>query len=288
MTKASQAGATKTTIDPREAAHFGALAADWWDPRGSSAMLHRLNPVRLGFIRRQIDAHFGADERSVKPLAGRSALDVGCGAGLLCEPLARLGAAVTGVDAAAENIAAAKAHASLSGLDIDYWAGELEFLPARGEVAVRRTDGGGSPRQATSLATANPLHHPADGPPPRAGEEYDLVTAMEVIEHVTDPAGFVAGLAARLRPDGLMILSTPNRTAASKLLLVEAAERLGQVPRGTHDWDKFLTPEEVTALLVDVGLEVVAIEGIAFSPLSGLHLSENKALNYILAARFRG
>lgn len=211
-------------------------------------MLHKLNPVRLGFIRRQIDLHFGSDDRSMKPLAGKSALDVGCGAGLLCEPLARLGARVTGVDAAAENIAAASAHAELSGLDIDYRAGEL----AEQELG-----------------------------------QFDLVTTMEVIEHVTDPAAFVAGLAARLKPDGLLILSTPNRTAASKLLLVEAAERLGQVPRGTHDWDKFLTPEEVTALLADAGLEVVAMEGIAFSPLSGLHLSENKALNYILAARFK-
>jgi 2-polyprenyl-6-hydroxyphenyl methylase / 3-demethylubiquinone-9 3-methyltransferase len=280
MTKASQAGATKTTIDPKEAAHFGALAADWWDPRGSSAMLHKLNPVRLGFIRRQIDAHFGCDERSVKPLAGKIALDVGCGAGLLCEPLARLGAAVTGVDAAAENIAAAKAHAALSGLDIRYWAGELQHLPVTG-------------RTRSAVSQERPEKDPIlSGDPsgrvlPLKGEVFDLVTSMEVIEHVTDPAGFAAGLAARLKPDGLLILSTPNRTTASKLFLVEAAERLGQVPRGTHDWDKFLAPEEVTALLADVGLGVVAIEGIAFSPLSGLHLSENKALNYILAARFR-
>ena len=248
MTKASMAANRKTTIDPNEAAHFGALAADWWDPRGSSAMLHKLNPVRLGFIRRQIDMHFGSDETAMKPLAGKSALDVGCGAGLLCEPLSRLGAAVTGVDAAGENIAAAKAHASQSGLAIDYRAGEL---------AAQKLD------------------------------QFDLVTSMEVIEHVTDPAAFVGELTARLKPDGLMILSTPNRTTASKLFLVEAAERLGRVPRGTHDWDKFLTPEELTALLTDAGLEVVAMEGIAFSPLSGLHLSSNKALNYILAAKLK-
>lgn len=210
-------------------------------------MLHKLNPVRLGFIRQQIDLHFGSDEKAMKPLSGKTALDVGCGAGLLCEPLARLGAAVTGVDAAVENIAAAKAHAAQSGLDINYHAGELA---------------------AQNLG------------------QFDLVSSMEVIEHVTDPAVFVGGLAARLKPDGLLILSTPNRTTASKLLLVEAAERLGQVPRGTHDWDKFLNPDEVTALLADAGLAVAAIEGIAFSPLSGLHLSENKALNYILAARF--
>ncbi|WP_374612821.1 bifunctional 2-polyprenyl-6-hydroxyphenol methylase/3-demethylubiquinol 3-O-methyltransferase UbiG [Sphingorhabdus sp.] len=249
MTKASAAPARKATIDPNEAAHFGALAADWWDPKGSSAMLHKLNPVRLGFIRRQIDLHFGADEQAMKPLAGKSALDVGCGAGLLCEPLARLGASVTGVDAAAENIAAAKSHAAQSGLAIDYRAGEL----AEQQLGA-----------------------------------FDLVTSMEVIEHVTDPKAFVGELAARLKPDGLMILSTPNRTAASKLFLVEAAERLGQVPRGTHDWDKFLTPEELAPMLADAGLEVIAIEGIAFSPLSGLHLSSNKALNYILAARYSG
>ena len=247
MTKASMAPATIATIDPNEAAHFGALAADWWDPKGSSAMLHKLNPVRLGFIRRAINTHFASDERSMKPLAGKSALDVGCGAGLLCEPLARMGAAVTGVDAAAENIAAAKAHVAGAGLSIDYRAGELS---------------------AQGL------------------EQFDLVTSMEVIEHVTDPAAFVAELTGHLKPDGLMILSTPNRTAASKLFLVEAAERLGQVPRGTHNWDQFLTPEELTTLLIDAGLEVIEMQGIGFSPLKGLHLSENRALNYILSARF--
>jgi 2-polyprenyl-6-hydroxyphenyl methylase / 3-demethylubiquinone-9 3-methyltransferase len=249
MTKASMAANRKATIDPNEAAHFGALAADWWDPKGSSAMLHKLNPVRLGFIRRMIDAHFGADESALKPLLGKSALDVGCGAGLLCEPLARLGATVSGVDAAPENIAAATAHAAQSGLSIDYRAGELS---------------------AQKLG------------------RFDLVTSMEVIEHVTDPAEFVAELAAHLAPDGLMILSTPNRTAASKLFLVEAAELLGQVPRGTHNWDQFLMPDELTALLADAGLQVIAMEGIAISPLKGLHLSDNKALNYILAARHSG
>jgi 2-polyprenyl-6-hydroxyphenyl methylase / 3-demethylubiquinone-9 3-methyltransferase len=244
MTKTSAA----KTINDAEAAHFGALAADWWDPRGSSAMLHRLNPVRLAFIRSAIDAHFGLDSKARRPIAGRSALDVGCGAGLLCEPLARLGAAVTGVDAAPENIAAARAHAALGGLAIDYRAGELSDA--------------------------------------RLGR-FDIVTSMEVIEHVTDPAAFMKQLASHLTPEGLLILSTPNRTAASRLFLVEAAERLGQVPRGTHDWNKFLTPEELTALLADAGLEMVAIEGISFSPLKGLHLSENKALNYILSARFK-
>ncbi|WP_295443562.1 bifunctional 2-polyprenyl-6-hydroxyphenol methylase/3-demethylubiquinol 3-O-methyltransferase UbiG [Sphingorhabdus sp. EL138] len=236
------------TINAAEAAHFGALAAEWWDPKGSSAMLHRMNPVRLHFIRSAIDTHFGSDTKSRYPLAGKTALDVGCGAGLLCEPLARLGGAVTGVDAAPENIDVAMAHAALSGLTINYRAGEIA---------------------AQGLG------------------QLDVVTCMEVIEHVMDPAAFVAELVRHLRPDGLLLLSTPNRTAVSRLFLVEAAERLGQVPRGTHDWDKFLTPEELTALLADAGLEVIDMQGIAFSPMSGLHLSENKALNYILSARLR-
>jgi 2-polyprenyl-6-hydroxyphenyl methylase/3-demethylubiquinone-9 3-methyltransferase len=288
MTNASLA----TTINAREAAHFGALAADWWDPKGSSAMLHRLNPVRLGFIRKAIDAHFGGDGKLRHPLAGKSVLDVGCGAGLLCEPLARMGAAVTGVDAAPENIEVAKAHAALSGLDIAYWAGELANLPGTGRGTATRSvgvEGHASKRSAFEVRNNAhvPLHHPSDSPPPRSGEvfRFDVVTSMEVIEHVSDPAAFVEELARHLKPDGLLLLSTPNRTAASRLFLVEAAERLGQVPRGTHDWDQFLTPEELTELLAEAGLEVVEMQGIAFSPLKGLHLSSNMALNYILSAR---
>ena len=238
-----------TTINAAEAAHFGALAAEWWDPKGSSAMLHKLNPVRLRFIRSAIDAHFGGDGKARHPLSGKTALDVGCGAGLLCEPLARLGGEVTGVDAAPENIEAAKAHAALSGLSINYRAGEIA---------------------AQGLG------------------QFDVVTCMEVIEHVVDPATFVAELVRHVKPEGLLLISTPNRTTASRVFLVEAAERLGQVPRGTHDWDKFLTPDEITVLLEDTGFEVMDMKGIAFSPMSGLHLSDNMALNYILSARLRG
>lgn len=237
------------TINPNEAAHFGALAADWWDPHGSSAMLHKLNPVRLSYIRDQIDAHWHVDARERHPLAGRSAIDVGCGAGLLAEPLARLGAKVTGVDAAPENIAAARDHAAGQGLVIDYHAGELAVLPA---------------------AT------------------FDLVTSMEVVEHVTDPAAFIAELAARLAPGGLMILSTPNRTALSKLLLVEAAERIGAVPRGTHDWDRFLKPEELTGLMERAGLQVIDRSGLSPSPAKGFKLGGSEALNYLVAARHAG
>lgn len=231
------------TIDPKEAAHFGRLAAEWWDPKGESAMLHRLNPVRLAYIRAAIDRHWAEAGAARKPLAGRSAIDVGCGAGLLAEPLARLGARVTGLDAAAENVAAAQAHAEAVGLTIDYRNVDVETL---------------------------------------AGETFDLVTSMEVIEHVTDPAAFVAALERALAPGGLMLLSTPNRTPISRLMLVEAAERIGQVPRGTHDWHKFLTPDELTALLTDAGLTVTDTCGIAWDPLKGLHLSDNVALNYLM------
>lgn len=236
-----------TTIRPDEAAHFGALARDWWDPKGSSAMLHRLNPVRLRFVREAMDVHWAGDVQSVRPLAGKSALDVGCGAGLLCEPLARLGADVTGVDAAPENIQAAALHAQGSGLDIRYIAGEIG---------------------AQDLG------------------QFDLVTSMEVIEHVADKAAFLGELTKRLQPGGLMILSTPNRTAASRLLLVEGAERIGMIPRGTHHWEDFITPDELRELLLAAGLHMGEPTGIAYSPAQGLHLSGDLALNYIVTARF--
>jgi 2-polyprenyl-6-hydroxyphenyl methylase / 3-demethylubiquinone-9 3-methyltransferase len=234
---------TSTTISPSEAAHFGALAADWWNPKGSSAMLHKLNPVRLGYIREQINLHFGVDTKSLRPLFGMSALDVGCGAGLLAEPLTRMGAAVTGVDAAPENIAVAKAHAAGQGLSIDYRACEV----------------------AEIIGT------------------FDLITAMEVIEHVTDPAAFVAALASRLAPGGLMILSTPNRTTLSRIGLITIGEGLGQIPKGTHDWNKFLTPEELTALLGTAGLAVIDTRGISFNVGRGLVLSDDVKLNYLMS-----
>src|SRR5687768_17459774 len=174
----------KTSIVDTEARHFGGLAADWWDPNGKSAMLHKLNPVRLAYIRDMIDQHWQADEHGFKPLAGKSALDVGCGAGLLAEPLARMGAKVTAVDAAPELIEVAVDHAAGQGLAIDYRA-----------VGVEAVEG-----------------------------KFDLVTAMEVIEHVADPHAFIDDLAKRLAPGGLLVLSTPNRTAWSKLLTITLAE----------------------------------------------------------------
>jgi 2-polyprenyl-6-hydroxyphenyl methylase/3-demethylubiquinone-9 3-methyltransferase len=240
------ANATIATIRPDEAAHFGRLAGEWWDPKGSSAMLHKLNPVRLAFVREAIDAHWRCDSRGLKPLADKRALDIGCGAGLLCEPLARLGASVTGIDAAEENVAAARLHAQGAGLAIEYRHGDVAELGLEG---------------------------------------FDLVTSMEVIEHVADKAAFVAALAAALAPAGLMILSTPNRTTQSRLLLVEGAERLGAIPRGTHHWDDFVTPEELDDLLSGAGLSMGEPRGIGWSPGKGLHLSDSLALNYIVAVR---
>jgi len=236
---------TRTSILDKEAAHFGGLAADWWDPNGKSAMLHKLNPVRLAYIRDMIDMHWQVDEHGFKPLDGKSALDVGCGAGLLAEPLARMGAKVTAVDAAPECIEVARAHAAGQGLTIDYRPTGVESV----------------------------------------GGRFDLVTAMEVIEHVADPQQFIDSLAKRLAPGGLMILSTPNRTAWSKLLTITLAEGLGQIPRGTHDFDKFIDPDTMRGLLAKTGLECIDFEGIALSPTRGLHLSEDLKLNYLVAAK---
>ncbi|MCJ7421540.1 bifunctional 2-polyprenyl-6-hydroxyphenol methylase/3-demethylubiquinol 3-O-methyltransferase UbiG [Sphingomicrobium astaxanthinifaciens] len=235
----------KTSILASEAAHFGGLAGDWWDPKGASAMLHKLNPVRLGFVREQLDRHFGLDECDFAPLEGKRAMDVGCGAGLLTEPLARLGASVTGVDAAQELIEAARVHAAGQGLAIDYVAGEVAGVEGR----------------------------------------FDLVTAMEVIEHVASPRDFLATLVSKLADDGLLILSTPNKTPLSRLLTITLAEGTGRIPKGTHDYDMFIPPEELAAMLAELGMEVIETKGIAFSPARGLHLSEDLRLNYLVSAR---
>jgi 2-polyprenyl-6-hydroxyphenyl methylase/3-demethylubiquinone-9 3-methyltransferase len=233
-----------TSIVATEIEQFASHARDWWDPSGSEAMLHKLNPVRLAYLRDQVDQHWSLDEHSFKPLAGKSALDVGCGAGLLAEPLARLGAAVTAVDASSELIDVACAHAAGQGLAIDYRAAPVEQV---------------------------------DG-------HFDLVTSMEVIEHVADPAAFVRALAARLAPGGLLIMSTPNATAWSRLLTITIGEGIGAVPKGTHDFGKFISPERMQVLLADAGLKCLDIEGIAWSPTRGFHLSEDARLNYLIAA----
>ncbi|HYU96022.1 MAG TPA: bifunctional 2-polyprenyl-6-hydroxyphenol methylase/3-demethylubiquinol 3-O-methyltransferase UbiG [Sphingomicrobium sp.] len=234
----------ETSIAPDEIAQFASHAGDWWDPNGSERMLHKLNPVRLKYIRDQIDQHWQCDECSRRPLDGRTALDVGCGAGLLTEPLARLGARVSGIDASPELIAVAREHAAAMGLAIDYHAGDVQELDGR----------------------------------------FDLLTCLEVIEHVADPAAFVQALAARLAPGGLLILSTPNATGWSKLLTITLAEGLGRIPKGTHDFAKFIAPDRMKLLLADAGLNCLDVEGIAWSPTRGLHLSDDLRLNYLVAA----
>jgi 2-polyprenyl-6-hydroxyphenyl methylase/3-demethylubiquinone-9 3-methyltransferase len=234
----------QTSIVPEEVQRFAKLAADWWDPDGASAMLHKLGPVRLKYIRDQIDRHWQCDERDRRPLEGKTALDVGCGAGLLTEPLARLGAKVTGIDASPEVIAVAQDHAAACGVDVHYIARDVELLEG----------------------------------------QFDLITSLEVIEHVADPGAIIEALARRLAPGGLMILSTPNATGWSKLMMITLGEGLGHIPKGTHDFDKFIGPERMKQLLADAGLQCVDAEGIAWSPTRGLHLSDDVRLNYLVAA----
>ncbi len=237
-----------TSIVPEEIRQFAAHAGDWWDPNGSEAMLHKLNPVRLKYIRDMVDQHWALDEHSRTPLEGKSALDVGCGAGLLAEPLARLGAKVTAIDASAELIDVALAHAAAMELEIAYLTAAIEE---------------------------------ADG-------QFDLITCMEVIEHVADPGEFVKALVTRLAPDGLLILSTPNRTSWSRLIVIVIGEGTGRIPKGTHDFDKFITPERMKVLLADAGLKCLDVEGVAWSPRRGLHLSDDVRLNYLVAASRAG
>jgi len=242
----TEATGTATTVRAAEARHFGAMADDWWDPRGRSAPLHRLNPVRLAYLRERADAHWALDPRGFRPLAGRSALDVGCGAGLLAEPLARLGATVTGIDAAPELVAAADVHARASGLAIAYRAGGVEALGA--------------------------------------AERFDLVTCMEVVEHADDQPGFVRALADAVADGGLLVMSTPNRTALSRAVIVDGAEAIGAIPRGTHDWHRFLTPDELGGMLAVAGLRVTDVRGIRLSASSGFRLTDSTALDYLVTA----
>lgn len=234
------------SIDAREVATFAALAADWWDPNGSSRLLHRINPARLGYVREAAVTHFGLDPKARRALAGLSVLDVGCGAGLVCEPLARMGATVTGLDAAEASIAAARVHARQSGLSIDYRCTSVEALSAQ-----------------------------------RPGA-YDLVTCLEVVEHVADVGSFLAALRTLLKPDGLLVFSTPNRTALSWAVMILGAERIVKaIPEGGHDHAKFLTPDELTQRLVAADLKVHDIAGLSWSPTRGFAITRDTAINYI-------
>jgi len=237
-----------SSIDADEVARFSALAAKWWDPAGEFAPLHRFNPTRLAFIREQALLRFGRDATARAPFAGLRLLDIGCGGGLLCEPMARLGFEVVGVDASAENVGTAKAHADALGLAIDYRASTAEDLLAAGA-----------------------------GP-------FDLVLNMEVIEHVADPGQFLRDTARLIAPGGMMIVATLNRTAKAFALAKLGAEYiLRWVPAGTHDWKRFLTPDELRGFLAGEPVEVDGPFGVAFDPLSGRwSRSDDADVNYMI------
>ncbi|CAN5618592.1 bifunctional 2-polyprenyl-6-hydroxyphenol methylase/3-demethylubiquinol 3-O-methyltransferase UbiG [soil metagenome] len=221
-----------STVDPAEVERFARIADEWWDPRGKFAPLHQLNPVRLGFIRDRTAAHWQHDALSGAPLQGLSVLDIGCGGGLLCEPMARLGGQVTGIDAAARNIATASLHAAGQGLAIDY-------------------------RETTAEAMAE------------SGAQFDVVLALEIVEHVADVDLFLRSVGQLAKPGGLVFLSTLNRTAKAWALAIAGAEYvLRWLPRGTHDWRKFLKPSEAVRGLRGGGVEAQEIVGVVYSPLS--------------------
>jgi 2-polyprenyl-6-hydroxyphenyl methylase/3-demethylubiquinone-9 3-methyltransferase len=238
-----------SSVDPKEVERFARLAARWWDPRGPMAPLHKLNPVRLAYIRDNTAEHFRRDGKKIGCLKGLRILDIGCGAGILSEPLARLGAEMTGIDPAAENIAAARAHAADAGVTVDY-------------------------RDATAEDLAG------------AGEQFDVVLAMEVVEHVNDVPAFVSTCASLVKPGGLFFAATLNRTLKSFALAIVGAEYvLRWLPRGTHQWDKFVTPEELETAVEDAGLRVIGERGVIFNPLAGRwQLSSDMDVNYMLAA----
>jgi len=241
--------ARASSIDQTEVARFARLAADWWSPRGPMAALHKLNPVRLAYIRDKACERFARDGKKLDCLKGLRMLDIGCGGGILSEPLARLGAQMVGADPAEENIAAASAHAQESGVAVDYRATTAENLAA-------------------------------------AGERFDVVLAMEVVEHVTDVGAFVATCAGMVKPGGLLIAATLNRTLKSFALAIVGAEYvLRWLPRGTHQWDKFVTPQELESAIERSGLRVTGERGVVYNPFADRwQLSSDMDVNYMLVA----
>lgn len=239
-----------SSVDAAEVAKFEAMAAEWWDPSGKFKPLHMMNPVRLDYITRQIAAEFGRDLAMARPLEGLRLVDIGCGGGLLSEPMARLGATVVGADAAERNIPVAQIHAREQGLEIDYRHTTAEALVVGGEV-------------------------------------FDVVLAMEIVEHVADPQAFLATCRELLRPGGLMITSTLNRTARSFAAAIVGAEWVMRwLPKGTHDWAKFITPEELFEYLKRSGLDPVDRKGFVFNPVSWQWSISDRDLsvNYVTAS----
>jgi 2-polyprenyl-6-hydroxyphenyl methylase/3-demethylubiquinone-9 3-methyltransferase len=241
---------TATTINDAEVAKFTAMAEEWWDPKGKFKPIHKFNPVRLAYIREHVLAHFHRDGSVMRPLEGLTILDVGCGGGLLCEPLARLGATVTGIDAAERNIKIATLHAEQSGIAVTYEATTSEALAAK-------------------------------------GQKYDMVLNMEVVEHVDNVPLYMKSCADLVAPGGLMLTATLNRTARALAFAVIGAEYvLGWLPKGTHDWNKFLTPDEIKALITRNGLKVTDQTGVVYHPLADdWRKSRDMAINYMVMAR---
>jgi len=237
------------TVDQDEVARFSRLAGEWWDPHGPMATLHKFNPVRLAYIRDRTAEHFDRDPKTLDSLSGLRFLDIGCGAGILCEPLARLGASVVGADPSAKNIAVAQAHAAQAGVAIDY-------------------------RDTTAEQLAE------------AGERFDVVLAMEVVEHVTDVGLFIAQAGAMVKPGGLLFVATLNRTAKSFALAIVGAEYiLRWLPRGTHRWDKFVTPDELEIAIERGGLHVTGESGVIYNLMADRwQLSRDADVNYMVVA----
>jgi len=241
--------ASHPSVDPGEIAKFSALAAEWWDPAGKFAPLHKFNPVRLGFIRDTAAAHFDRDPKSLRPFEGLTLLDIGCGGGLLSEPMARLGFAVTGADASEKNVRTAQTHAEAGGLPVTYRATTAETLAGEGLL-------------------------------------FDVILNMEVVEHVADLPAFLAACATMVKPGGVMFVATLNKTLKSLALAKIGAEYvLGWLPRGTHDWSRFIPPNVLQALLEETRLNILKKQGVAFDPLGwDWKLSSDMDVNYMLVA----
>lgn len=248
MTAQKQTHETISSIDPEEVEQFSRIAEEWWDPNGKFKPLHQINPLRIGFIRDHLVAHFKRDAKALSPLDELSLLDIGCGGGLICEPMARMGASVTGVDASEKNIKTACVHAEQGSLNIDYQATTAEAMAA-------------------------------------SGAQYDVVLALEIIEHVADPQSFITSCASLVKPGGLLVMTTINRTAKSYAFAIVGAEYvLRLLPRGTHQWRKFVTPEEMSRGMIREKLAVIDQQGMVLNPLRWeWQLSERDlAVNYLM------